>query len=140
MRRKGIEPIVSVVLLLLITIALAGGVLVWLTGYVGGFQDDIAVKTTSCSRNETAINFRVYLLNTGQSQINPKDLSYNFLSGPSDLVNVDTDTVDQISPGSQALIKVQGYNTTTGIHPRSGTYVFEIVSSKSVAKAVANCA
>ena len=142
--KKGITPIVSVVLLLLLTIALAGGVMVWLTGYTGGLQDDILVKGTPSCREEAGTNnliVRAAVFNVGQGPLDAaNNLNLYYVNGPTDLGTTATTPISgtaSIPAGQQALVT---FNVTTSSDPASGTYSWDLLSNAGTVRFASNCA
>lgn len=139
--KKGITPIVSVVLLLLLTIALAGGVMVWLTGYTGGLQQEIQVQSSTCldGTNTDEVDIRTVLYNAGEQEIQTSDLNLSYLTGPSTLNGATSIDGNNIAAGQQEVITFTMVNDNSGTDVEAGTYRFDVMTSSSTATAAAQC-
>jgi len=71
---KGITPIIAILVLLLITVAIAGAAWVYITSFVGGMtRQQIEVTSSDCSTTGTTI----YIRNIGTEPMNiSSDVSY----------------------------------------------------------------
>lgn len=81
---KGITPVIAIILLLMMTVAVAGGAYVWFTQLGEGFQQQaeesqdrgVDFVDLQCSNNAGNARVTAFLKNTGQKQLdlNPVDM------------------------------------------------------------------
>lgn len=116
--KKGITPVVAIIMLLLIVISLVGGMFVWMRRTMGGVQKTVGNQTEQQTKKMTqtvsieAINCgdgEIYVRNTGSSSIPKGDLSV-FVND--DLKTAVTYGSTPINP--QDTITVSGLSFTSG--------------------------
>ncbi len=133
--KKGITPIISIIILLLITIALAGVAWTFLQGYlfttIQG-QINIPPGTAFCTNGLITVQ----LTNQGQTR----------LVVPDDIVGAFVDSTDvraylnstTIQPGNAAII-LQDYNCGSPSGCSAGQHKIRITTASSAAEAIVYC-
>jgi len=149
--KKGITPIIAVIILLLITVALAGMAWAFLQGYFGTLTTKNIIAAGGYCTAGTQAN--VIIKNTGTDKIN---ISYCADAGPAnsrscgDLTIARTDTggiMDSNIPGTSGLQFLAGGQTviftdtacTAAGSPKSCTYIFTAGSGIGPATASVDC-
>jgi flagellin-like protein len=110
--KKGITPIIAIIILLLITIALAGAAWTYLQGFLFSQISKSFVVPSGGAFCEGGI-IKVYLLNTGyQSTLIPSD----FILAEIGAINVKNDLVTDFSlePGNASLVLETDCNSAAG--------------------------
>lgn len=67
--RKGITPIISIIILLLITVALAGTAWTYMSGFMGTYTEKSFVVPTGGAYCDSSGTFHVRVVNTGTTAI-----------------------------------------------------------------------
>ena len=110
--RKGITPIIAIIVLLLITVALAGAAWSYLSLYWQGLTSkSIEVTSTMCVGSGTAV---VFMRNTGTQSITTSEIAV-----------IDADSGNQV--------------TVNWYDPTGGTLTDNIIGTGKVAKFEATC-
>jgi len=111
--RKGITPIIAVIILLLITMALAAAAWAFLSGYMGtlvGKSFIIPGQAAGCTSGGV---LSVYITNTGNTNIVREDIDMCMLDG----ADCSTDLVSGVTVEPQHMEKVlENTTATTGSH------------------------
>lgn len=137
MRKKGITPIISIIILLGITVALAGLAWTVLYNYIGGyteknFQVDFQ-NGVYCVDVGGFNTIRVYGRNTGTSTLIPADFSITEI----DAIDVGTGFTGSIQSGKAGFI-IDSNNTGVGWLP--GSHNIDIATeSGNIKHFVVNC-
>ncbi len=138
--KKGITPIVSVVLLLLLTIALAGGVMVWLTGYTEAFQDDIVLRadTATCTLSSDTATVRITAENIASSAVTVENDGLIQLDGETNLNESSSVSPTSIPSGDSERLT---YTVTSedGSNIESGLYRWEVTVGDTTTQFGASC-
>lgn len=126
---KGISPIISIIILLLITVSLAASAWTYISGYWGGLvSTGVEVSSTICS---SGTSVRIYVHNIGTSNMNMiSSMDIDRIQGSSTLVfNKSTLTYDPVDgtvgPGETGKI-VDVNCTEPGVQQRCA---YDIVHS-----------
>jgi len=96
---KGITPIISTIVLLLITVALAGAAWMYLSGFMGTYTEKgitASVRSASCLGS----TFRVRVTNIGTAAIKDSDLKFQVVDSiaGTTVAGCTTATVDPLLP------------------------------------------
>ena len=143
--RKGITPIVSIIILLLITIGLAASAYTFLSGFLGGYtRGAVMIVDSYClTLNTTVIKLR----NAGTEEMSLGDCDSNFVGtdkscGSLTVSRTDGNSMkdanfDKASIKPQQIVKFEDYCTDTD-DPRTCTYRF-VGSGLGAITATVNC-
>ena len=127
--KKGITPIISIIVLLVITIALAGAAWSFLQGYLfSQIQKTFTVTQGAAYCTNGVITVQV--LNTGQSQLVSADFGIHSIDGG----NVAVSSVT-IPPGEARTL----ISTNCGGSCTSGSHTIDIGTSSTVVHPVVYC-
>jgi flagellin-like protein len=129
MMRKGITPIVSIIILLLITVALAGAAFTFLQGYLftytgSSFRMDAGMVFCVNTGTENVITAQV--TNTGQQSLDDADFTVAQIDG----VNSGTSLGAPLQPG-EAGILIDAYDCG-GSGCTSGTHTVSVGTAAGV--------
>ncbi len=106
--RKGITPVVAMVLLLMMTVAAAGAAYIWTQGIISGQQEEaeqqldteITVRDLQCTASNGEIDF--FLDNTGSTTVEAGDITVYLYSVADDsLVNTLDTSASDLAPGDE---------------------------------------
>jgi flagellin-like protein len=105
--RKGITPIIAIIVLLLITVALAGAAWTYLSTYMSGLTgQSVEVRDYFCTSQDTAT---IIIANTGTLKILTTDVSVIDMSNGNDVSGTwtapDASVATEIEVGSYATWK-----------------------------------
>lgn len=142
--RKGITPVVAIVLLLMLTVAIAGGVYAWVNGFFGEQEGELNNQVNTqlnfldlyCDASSDEIDF--FIKNAGSKEVDASDVSFYIrdfsndrlleelstskTSGGSDLAPGDSwDTVKALT--STDLVAGSEYKITAEFTSNGGTTV-----------------
>ncbi|MDY6762027.1 MAG: archaellin/type IV pilin N-terminal domain-containing protein, partial [Candidatus Nanohaloarchaea archaeon] len=104
--RKGITPVVAMVLLLMMTVAAAGAAYVWTQGIITGQQEEaeeqlnteITVRDLQCTASNGNVEF--FLDNTGSQTVQASDVTvYLYSVADGSLVNNVATSHSDLAPG-----------------------------------------
>jgi flagellin-like protein len=129
--RKAVSPLIATLLLVLISIAAASLIYVFVTGYISGSagqrptaQSQIVIEAASLNAsNPTSVT--VYVRNVGQQEIPPGAWSIYLYDLNGTMVGYNATNASSLGPGS--LLTIKAILTTTTISPDS-YYDVKVVS------------
>ncbi len=90
--RKGITPVVAIILLLMLVIVAVGGMWGWISGFIGGAQEDataefrteLEVRDIICTDASGDDELQWFIMNTGETDVSANDVRiyiYNVSNG-----------------------------------------------------------
>ena len=113
--KKGITPIIAIIILLLITIALAGAAWAYLQGFLIGQISKSFITPTGGAYCENGI-IRVYVLNTGyESVLRTNDFIISEVDGIS--LPMDLNSSLNLGEGQAGLAFISDCDSGTGLNP-----------------------
>lgn len=131
--RKAVSPLIATLLLVLISIAAASLIYVFVTGYISGSagqrptaQSQIVIEAASLIVKNNEVNVTVYVRNVGQLEIPPGAWSVYLYDLNGTMVGYNV-THTTSSLGSGSLLTINATLTTTTISPDS-YYDVKVVS------------
>jgi len=134
--RKGITPIISIVILLLIAVGIAGAGYTWITSYYTGLTGDaIAVTDTTCSLTGVTIyiqNIGTEELLTSAMTVQRDEIGANATMGAIAMV-FDPTTVN---PGQITTATDEFCNKTTS---SGGTCIYRLITGGRVTTTQVTC-
>jgi flagellin-like protein len=117
--RKAVSPLIATLLLVLISIAAASLIYVFVTGYISGSagqrptaQSQIVIEAASLKPDDDKINVTVYVRNVGQQEIPSGNWSIYLYDLNGNMVGYNlTNIASSLGPGS--LLQINAKVTTT---------------------------
>jgi flagellin-like protein len=120
---KGITPIISIIILLLITIGLASAAWTYMSGYMTGLLSRIIEVSTASCISGTQVTFLVK--NSGTNNVGISGISnLNLVTGSSEAMtweHLNGSAATMIGPGETVRAKITNPCTTTGV-PKTCQY------------------
>jgi len=139
--RKGITPIISIIVLLLITVALAGVAWVYLSGFLGTQMNTVTIPPNGVYCAGQSV--QVLVANTGQSALEVGDIAVLSMVGGdtacdnagAPVIGTQADTIDSGSSGIISFGCLEGGSPCTC----AGTYSVTIGTSGAVQTQSVSC-
>ena len=127
--RRGIEPIIAVVILVAVTLVIAIGVIGWIMGWWGTFGATESLQFYPDSYIDTSGNLHLHVKNTGSASA----VIYKV-----EVSGIGSATLESIEAPSQGNINTNAAGTEVTIAPGAeGTIVFKIQSTSGSQQPVA---
>ena len=137
--RKGVSPIVAVVLLIAISVISAVGVYFWIGGYTTqqatpSVPISIAAQTAICTTSGPEINITVILQNLDSTD--PLDVAL-YITDENGMALANKSDIDSLAAGEQTVITFANQSTTAAALTLGNTYV--IYGAADVSQAQVTC-